>query len=242
MSQIKMVMFDLSGTTVYDDTGVRDCLYKAAIEFKLNATPDEILLHMGTNKIRLYQFLIARSQGRNIDFRDFEKFESPETLDRATKAFHRYEEIMIAHYRTEVKEVPGASDTFQWCHANGIKVATDTGFHKDVTMAIMDGLGWLRDGLVDISVDVQDIPGERGRPAPFMIFHAMEKLDIQSVAEVLKIGDTPADMLEGTNAGCRGVVGVLSGPRPVTAWGGYRHTHVIPSVKELPALIESEFS
>jgi len=23
-----MVMFDLSGTTVYDDTGVRDCLFK----------------------------------------------------------------------------------------------------------------------------------------------------------------------------------------------------------------------
>lgn len=242
MSAIKMVMFDLSGTTVYDDTGVRDCLYKAAQEFKLNTTPEEILLHMGTNKIHLYQYLIARSQGQNIDLRDFEKIRDPGTLELATKVFHRYEEIMIAHYRTQVREVPGASDTFRWCHQNGIKVATDTGFHKDVTMAIMDGLGWLRDGLVDVSVDVQDIPGERGRPAPFMIFHAMEKLDIQSVSEVLKIGDTPADMLEGTNAGCRGVVGVLSGHRPVTAWGCYRHTHVIPSVKELPALIESEFA
>jgi len=30
MGKISMVMFDLSGTTVYDDTGVRDCLYKAA--------------------------------------------------------------------------------------------------------------------------------------------------------------------------------------------------------------------
>jgi phosphoglycolate phosphatase-like HAD superfamily hydrolase len=49
-------------------------------------------------------------------------------------------------------------------------------------------------------------------------------------------------MLEGTNAGCRGVVGVLTGPRPVTAWGCYRHTHVIPSVAELPALIEAEFN
>lgn len=106
----------------------------------------------------------------------------------------------------------------------------------------MDGLGWLRDGLVDVSVDVEDVPGERGRPAPFMIFHAMEKLDVQNVQEVIKIGDTPADMLEGTNAGCRGVIGVLSGPRPVTAWGCYRHTYVIPSVKELPKLIEPEFS
>jgi phosphonatase-like hydrolase len=242
MSKIKMVMFDLSGTTVYDDTGVRDCLHKAAVEFKLKTTPEEILLHMGTNKIHLYQYLIAKAQGNKIDFRDFEKIQDPSTLELATKVFHRYEEIMINHYRTAVKEVPGAADTFRWCHKSGIKVATDTGFHKDVTMAIMEGLGWLRDGLVDISVDVQDIPGERGRPAPFMIFHAMQKLDIQSVDEVLKIGDTPADMLEGTNAGCRGVVGVLSGPRPVTAWGCYRHTHVIPSVKELPQLIETEFA
>ncbi len=105
----------------------------------------------------------------------------------------------------------------------------------------MDGLGWVRNGLVDISVDVEHIPGEIGRPAPFMIFYAMTRLDVQSVHEVIKIGDTPADMLEGRNAGCRGVVGVMSGPRPVTAWGKYWHTHVIPSVKELPELIESEF-
>lgn len=242
MSQIKMVMFDLSGTTVHDDTGVRDCLHRAAVEFGLPATPEEILLHMGTNKIHLYQYLIARSQGKNPDFRDFEKGQDPSTLALATRVFHRYEEIMIQHYRTEVREVPGAADTFRWCHEQGIKVATDTGFHKTITQAIMEGLGWLRDGLVDISVDVQDIPGERGRPAPFMIFHAMEKLDIQSVSQVLKIGDTPADMLEGTNAGCRGVVGVLTGPRPVEAWGVYRHTHVIPSVRDLPRLIETEFS
>jgi len=75
-----------------------------------------------------------------------------------------------------------------------------------------------------------------------MIFHAMSQLDIQSVHEVIKVGDTPADMLEGANAGCRGIVGVLSGPLPVTAWGCYRHTHVIPSVKVLPQLIAAEFA
>ena len=242
MSRISMVMFDLSGTTVYDDTGVRDCLYKAAVEYDLQTTPDEILLHMGTNKIHLYQFLIARSQGKKVEIEDFEKTIYPETLDDAMKVFHRYTEIMINHYRNNVREVPGAADTFRWCHDNGIKVATDTGFHRDITEAIMDGLGWVRDGLVDLSVDVEHIPGERGRPAPFMIYYAMTQLNVQSVHEVLKIGDTPADMLEGHNAGCRGIVGVLSGPRPVEAWGKYRHTHVIPSVKDLPTLIETEFS
>lgn len=68
MEEIRMAMFDLSGTTVHDDTGVRDCLYKAAQEYNLETTPDEILLNMGTNKIHLYQFLMARSQGKNMLF------------------------------------------------------------------------------------------------------------------------------------------------------------------------------
>ncbi len=242
MSKISMIMFDLSGTTVYDDTGVRDCLHQAATEFDLQTTPEEILLHMGTNKIHLYQFLIARSHGKKVEIEDFEKTIYPETLDEAMKVFHRYSEIMIDHYRNEVREIEGAEDTFRWCHENGIKVATDTGFHRDITEAIMDGLGWVRDGLVDLSVDVEHVPGEHGRPAPFMIYYAMTQLNVQSVHEVLKIGDTPADMLEGYNAGCRGVVGVLSGPRPVEAFGKYRHTHIIPSVRELPDLIKSEFS
>ena len=115
-------MFDLSGTTVYDDTGVRDCLYKAAEEFKLDTTPEEILINMGTNKIHLYQFLIARSKGKKIRIEDFEKIKDPETHDEAVKVFNRYTEIMIDHYRKEVKEVPGASDTFRWCHDHGICV------------------------------------------------------------------------------------------------------------------------
>ena len=242
MSEISMVMFDLSGTTVYDDTGVRDCLYKAAAEFDLKTTPDEILLHMGTNKIHLYQFIIAHSRGQDITIEDLERNIDPETEEEATRIFDRYSEIMVEHYRNEVREIEGASDAFKWCHDHGIKVATDTGFHRNVTEAIMDGLGWVRDGLVDLSVDVEHVSGDRGRPAPFMIYYAMTQLDIQSIHKVIKIGDTPADMLEGYNAGCRGIVGVLSGPRPVEAWGGYWHTHVIPSVKELPELIETQFS
>lgn len=241
MSHISMVMFDLSGTTVKDDTGVRDCLYKAAVEFNLQTTPEEILFHMGTNKIHLYQYLIAKSRGQQINFKNFEKTKDPQTYEEAVKIFERYQEIMVKHYRTNVEEVPGASDVFQWCHDQNIKVATDTGFHRIVVDAIMDSLGWVEDGLVDLAVDVEHIPGQIGRPAPFMIFYAMTQLNVQSVHQVIKIGDTPADMFEGRNAGVRGVVGVMNGPRPVTTWGKYWHTHMIESVADLPALIESEF-
>jgi len=95
MGKISMVMFDLSGTTVYDDTGVRDSLYKAAVEFKIKTTPDEIMFNMGTNKIHLYQFLIARQMGKKIDIEDFEKIKDPETYEPAKKVFDRYQQIML---------------------------------------------------------------------------------------------------------------------------------------------------
>ena len=85
MGKISMVMFDLSGTTVYDDTGVRDCLFQAAQEYNLKTTPEEILYNMGTNKIHLYQFLIARQMGKKIDIEDFEKIKDPETYEQAVQ-------------------------------------------------------------------------------------------------------------------------------------------------------------
>lgn len=242
MDKIKMVMFDFAGTTIDDKTAVRDCLYEAAEAFGLETTPHEVLMHIGTNKIHLYQFLIARSQGRNITIKEFEHKQDDETREEALKVFADYTERMIRYYKTEVKPMPGTEDTFRWLHERDIKVAIDTGFHRNVADAIVEGTGWVRDGLVDIVCDVEHAPHERGRPAPFMMFHAMRELNIQSVHSVVKVGDTPADMLEGWNAGCAGIVGVLSGPLPFEEWGRYRHTHIIPSVAELPELLEREFN
>jgi len=45
----------------------------------------------------------------------------------------RYEKLIINHYRHEIREVPGATDTFRWCHDHEIKVATDNGFDRKIT-------------------------------------------------------------------------------------------------------------
>ena len=241
MERIQMVVFDLAGTTVQDDAAVSGSLYQAAIEFGLNTTHEEILRSIGTNKIHLYQYLIAKSKGRDISFKDFEGEKDPSTHEEALKVFKRYTEIMIECYRNDLEPMPGAEEAFAWCHQNDIYVATDTGFHRDVNQAIMEGLGWLDRKLVDISVCVEDVPNHIGRPAPFMIFHAMQSLGVQSVRSVIKVGDMPADMLEGYNAGCAGIVGVGSGPLPNEEWGKYFHTHFIASVKDLPEIIERDF-
>ena len=71
-----------------------------------------------------------------------------------------------------------------------------------------------------------------------MIFTAMMRLGVIDVRTVIKVGDTPADLQEGRNAGCGAVVGVLSGASDATTLGKHYHTHLVPSVREIPSLMK----
>ncbi len=99
---------------------------------------------------------------------------------------------------------------------------------------------WKEKGLTYLAADVEHTNGV-GHPAPFMVFHIMQTLGVQSVHEVVKIRDTPADLLSGYHAGCAGNIGVLSGANSAATLGKYRHTPILPSVAELPELIKREF-
>lgn len=238
---IKLIVFDLSGTTVQDDNAVAQCLYQGASKFGIQASLDDFQKTIGTNKIKLYEFMIARDHGQDVLIEDLEKYDFPEYHSMALEVFHYYSHLMVSYYKNEVRPMPGAEETFKWCHQNGILVATDTGFHDDVNTAIMEGLQWTQNGLVDISIDVEDT-NEVGRPTPFMIYHAMFKLDVQNIHQVIKIGDTPADLLSGYNAGCIGNIGVLSGANSFDILSHYPHTHIIESIANLPRLIHEQFS
>jgi phosphonoacetaldehyde hydrolase len=60
----------------------------------------------------------------------------------------------------------------------------------------------------DANVSADDVPA--GRPAPWMLFRVMERLDVYPPAAVLKVGDTLLDVQEGRNAGAWSIA-VLAG-------------------------------
>jgi phosphoglycolate phosphatase-like HAD superfamily hydrolase len=70
----------------------------------------------------------------------------------------------------------------------------------------------------------------------------MEATGVVDVSRVIKVGDTALDLQAGTNAGVRGVVGVLSGSQTVEQLGRVAHTHLVASVADIPALVESAFA
>lgn len=224
MGPIDLVVFDMAGTTV-DDAGnvVLTSLVKAARAHDLPGTPDELNAMMGMDKREVFAVLAARRHPTD-----------PEAANRlAGDGLATFIEQMQAAYDRSLRPIPGAEDTFAFLRARGVKIATDTGFDAVIGGMIMERLNWLG-RLIDLAVYSTDVA--RGRPAPFMIYRAMECLDVLDVRRVMKIGDSPADLEEGTNAGCGEVIGVLSGAHTVATLGPSPHTRIIGSVADLPAL------
>jgi phosphonate degradation associated HDIG domain protein/phosphonatase-like hydrolase len=157
-----------------------------------------------------------------------------------TEVAHLYtgfERMMIEHYRigAGVREAEGATDVMRRLHASGVKVALDTGFARTITDVVVARLGWGPD-VVDLTVSSDEVA--RGRPHPDMVLEAMKRAGVVEPARVAKVGDTPADLLEGTAAGCGFVIGVTSGSHASRELLQLPHTHLIASLRELLPIVE----
>ena len=136
-----------------------------------------------------------------------------------------------------VKPIPGALDTVRSLQARGLLVATSTGFDRQQCEMIFERLNWR--GVFTASITSDDVVD--GRPSPFMLFHAMEAAHVDGVDEVIAVGDTPLDLQAATNAGLRGVIGVTTGAATGERLRQERHTHILASVADVPALLKREF-
>jgi phosphonatase-like hydrolase len=193
----------------------------------LNVTPAEIAEVRGASKREVVQHFV--------------EMRAPAGTARRQKLiaaiYADFSRQVIDSYKA-VPPIAGAEEAFQKMRENGLLLATTTGFDREITNSIMTRLGWQKYFAAMISSD--DVA--EGRPAPFMIFHAMESARVNSVREVAAVGDTPLDLQAGTNAGLRGVVGVLSGASTAERLGEEPHTHILRSVAELPELLHSRFA
>lgn len=150
-----------------------------------------------------------------------------------------FEQLLTEYYADGgARPIAGVEQTMSWLRDQDIRVALTTGFDRKITDTILESVGWSRD-LIDASFCGDDVP--QGRPAPYMIFRAMESTGVTQTGRVMVVGDTALDLQAGSNAGAGGVVGVLSGSHSIGQLGKAKHTHVVSSVKELPELIRSSF-
>ena len=104
--------------------------------------------------------------------------------------------------------IPGTLELLGWCRENGIKFGSTTGYVSSMMANIVDAVA-AQGFTPDCIVSSDEAPA--GRPAPFMIFENMKRMNVYPASRMVKLGDTPADMGEGVNAGMWCIGFTLSG-------------------------------
>jgi len=161
----------------------------------------------------------------------------PPGADHAAAVDRAYEHFtcgLRAAYRPgSVAPVAGAEAVLTSLRRAGVRVALNTGFDRALTDHLLAVLGWT--SLADAVVCGDEVA--HGRPAPFLIFHAMERTGVVDVSTVANVGDTALDLGAGANAGVRWNIGVWSGAHDRARLALVPHTHLCASVADVPAII-----
>ena len=223
MPLIDLAVFDIAGTTIYDSDFVNQCVQDAMKAAGFEVPLSQINATMGLPK----PVAIARL------FRELE-------VEGDVDSVHTdFVERMKKFYREtpDVRPIEGVEEAFDRLRNAGIKIALDTGFSSDITEIILERVGW-NTAVINAVVSSDQVPN--GRPYADMIQFLMKQTGVLDINRVAKIGDAPADLQEGTNAGCPFVVGVLCGTHNREQLEPHPHTHLIDSVREFPELVLGE--
>ena len=221
----ELAVFDMAGTTVYDDHFVHQVLQNTLEDHGTQTSMEEINEVMGWPKPVAIATLIEQKEGAHPQ----------QTL--VAKIHDEFEENMRLFYQNNpvVKENDGASSIFQKLKQADIKVTIDTGFSRIIADTIIDRLGWERNGLIDYSITSDEV--DQGRPHPDMIYRIMERFSVEDSQSVIKIGDTASDIQQGIAAGCGKVVGITTGAFSYEQLESEGPTHIISHLSELSAVL-----
>ncbi|MDF2697886.1 MAG: family hydrolase [Labilithrix sp.] len=226
-----LVVFDLAGTTIEDHDIVARCLVEATHAVGVTIDLQQANSVMGLPKPVAIAQLLAKHDGLPI---------APIDSARVVRANAVFEQTILRHYSSPGAVVPisGVEETLDALHRQDVKIAIDTGFSAVVVDAILDRLGWITDGLVDARVASDEV--RRGRPAPDLLVEAMRRCGVTDARKVAKVGDTPADLGEGANAGCGWNVGVTYGTHSRAELADRPHTVLIDDIRELLGVLGLE--
>jgi phosphoglycolate phosphatase len=199
---IKLAIFDVAGTTAKDD-GLVVKAFQLALgvvgvvpgSSQMQEMTNYVNATMGERKMDVFLHLLGGDKMK------------------ANLVHEKFIDSYIQLVKDgELEEFDGITPFFVELRSKNIGIAITTGFPREILDVIIDALNWRR--IIDISVAASEV--SHGRPAPDMIFKAMQGFDLAKginliASEIAVIGDTRSDMESGAAAGAESVVGVASG-------------------------------
>ncbi len=120
---------------------------------------------------------------------------SCDDLDRLFAEFIPLQMECLAEY---ARLIPGTEELTTRLRRRGLKIGSTTGYTRPMLDLLIERAG-AQGYLPDASLCPDDVGG--GRPKPWMCYRLGMEFRLSASAACVKIGDTPADIAEGRNAG-----------------------------------------
>ena len=179
----KAVLFDVIGTTVKekDPETINNCFLKAFADNNVSADIQFFKANRGKDKLELIHLIL------NCTHQD---------ISLADTIYNSFT-INVKNKIENFSRAQDADAIFNFLKQRSIKIGLGTGLSRDLFEKILTQVKWDKKlfDYIGISTEIG-----KGRPHPDMIFDFMHALKIVNPAEVLKVGDTVADIQEGKNA------------------------------------------
>jgi phosphonatase-like hydrolase len=193
---LKMIVFDMAGTTVDEQNVVYKTLHRAISEAGFELSLDDVL-RQGAGKEKM-QAIFDILQDKHLEKSELQVI---------------YNKFLLlldeAYQHLEVVPQPGAVEIFYYLKAQNIKVVLNTGYNQQTADQLLAKLNWKVGVEIDGLITASQV--RANRPQPDMILLAMEQMGITNCEEVAKVGDSIIDIEEGKNAGCALSIGITTG-------------------------------
>jgi phosphonatase-like hydrolase len=224
-NKIKMVVFDMAGTTVNEDNIVYKTVREAVNAAGFNFTLDQVLAE-GAGKEKLQAIKsILETYANNTD----EKL--------ADEIYINFSEMLtLAYQNANLIPQPNATELFSTLKERGILTILNTGYQRTVAESIIEKLHWHEGTEYDKLVTATDVSGSR--PEPDMIQFAAKEFSIDP-SEIIKIGDSIIDIQEGKNAGCALSIGITTGAHTAEQLQSANPDYIIDNLLELLPIIDN---
>ncbi|WP_221410439.1 phosphonoacetaldehyde hydrolase [Apibacter muscae] len=173
-------------------------------EKKINITYRQDRERMGLLKIDHIKSILSMPE---VNDKFHEVYNRNWSMEDVHKMYQSFEKHLFTSLSDFTTPIPKVIETLNSLRNEGILIGSTTGY----TQALMDIVrpeAEKKGYYVDHLVTPNDVPA--GRPAPYMIYKNMIDLAIPSVEQVVKVGDTIADIQEGINAKVKSV-GIIVG-------------------------------
>jgi phosphonoacetaldehyde hydrolase len=194
--RLQCLVLDWAGTTVdFGSLAPARTLQELFGRAQIKLSEAETRQHMGLPKKEHIRGILAMARIRDEWKRVQGHVPTDDDVDDMYARFIPLQFSCLDKYSAVIPGIPEAVESFR---KRGLKIGSTTGYTRAMLNLLVEKSA--KEGYrPDCSLTPEEVGA--GRPDPYMIYETAVRLKVYPMAAIAKIGDTPADVHEGLNAG-----------------------------------------